>query len=106
MAEFANRRGKGNPKKLRWRHFNPASNVAWLSYLLATLLARNKNMKAEKSEAVLRGRLYRLLEYLEDATTKEEGWDYSTSSLIDIVLEQTFLSKGDVDAIIERLNRA
>lgn len=104
MAETACSVGKGQSKKQKWKAFNQGSNVAWLSYLLSSLLARSGKHKPEKNEAVLAKRLSDLSNYLKDITTLDQGFGSGISCLIHIALAKKFLSKGDVNAVIERLN--
>ncbi|KAL9618672.1 MAG: hypothetical protein Q9160_006639 [Pyrenula sp. 1 TL-2023] len=106
MAEIALEASKGRPKKLKWSHFNPATNVAWLSYLLASLLARSKEFESGKDDIVLRERLQSLSQHLDLETAKEPRSRSGASTLINNAREKGLLSKGDAEAIIQRLNNS
>lgn len=106
MAEIAAKASKGHPKRMKWSHFNPASNVAWLSYLWASLCARSSEFKSGKGNTVLRKRLQGLSQLLELETAKEPSLRSGASSLINSAREEGLLSKGDAEAIIQRLNNS
>ena len=101
-------------KKEDWSLFVPRTNIAWLSYLLATLLERldlelpeASNEACEQAQNVMLGKLEALLGALERAASGGNGEDAgfgSAGELLERALGSGDLGREEVEWYVQRLD--
>lgn len=103
----------GTSKKEDWSLFAPRTNIAWLSYLLATLLQRldhkvpeASNEACEQAQTVMLGKLQGVLGALEKAARGGDGENAgfgSAGELLEGALGSGWLRREEVEWYVQQL---